>query len=141
MSIRWMAVQYVGDTLRLPVVNEGDMDKPFGSSVVDREISRIVVNPFSDNPQTFVRESDYEKLFEYVTKLEMAVISLDSDNYELRNDVKDINFFVEDNKKLRELLADLAICACGKYCHGCPHQYDGCDRDERLRELGIEVDK
>lgn len=46
-----------------------------------------------------------------------------------------------ENARLRELLADLAICACGKYCYGCPHQYDGCDRDQRLRELGIEVDK
>ena len=36
---------------------------------------------------------------------------------------------------MRELLTDLAVCACGKYCYGCPHQYDGCDRDERLREL------
>ena len=45
-----------------------------------------------------------------------------------------------ENDKLRELLTDLAICACGKYCYGCPHQYDGCDRDQRLRELGVEVD-
>ena len=44
------------------------------------------------------------------------------------------------NEKMRELLADLAICACGKYCYGCPHQYDGCDRDERLRELMGEED-
>lgn len=43
-----------------------------------------------------------------------------------------------ENAKLRELLQDLAICACGKYCYGCPHQYDGCDRDQRLRELGVE---
>lgn len=46
-----------------------------------------------------------------------------------------------ENAKLRELLQDLAICACGKYCYGCPHQYDGCDRDQRLRELGVEVDE
>ena len=45
-----------------------------------------------------------------------------------------------ENEKLRELLTDLAICACGKYCYGCPHQYDGCDRDERLRELMGEED-
>lgn len=44
------------------------------------------------------------------------------------------------NEKMRELLTDLAICACGKYCYGCPHQYDGCDRDERLRELMGEED-
>lgn len=64
MSTRWMAVQFVGNTLRLPVVNEGDMDKPFGSSVIDREISRVVINPFSDSPQAFVSESEYVKLRE-----------------------------------------------------------------------------
>ena len=52
----------------------------------------------------------------------------------------DIGRLEVENAKLRKLLADLAICACGKYCYGCPHQYDGCDRDDRLRELGVEVD-
>ena len=45
-----------------------------------------------------------------------------------------------ENAKLRELLQGVAICASGKYCYGCPHQYDWCDRDERLRAEGIEVD-
>ena len=31
------------------------------------------------------------------------------------------------------------ICASGNYCFDCPHQHDGCDRDERLRAEGIEV--
>lgn len=53
----------------------------------------------------------------------------------------DLKELQAENAKLRELLADLAICACGKYCYGCPHQYDGCNRDQRLRELGIEVDR
>ena len=66
MSVRWMAVQYVGDMLRLPVVNEGDMDKPFGSSVLERDVKRIVVNPFSDNQQTFVPELENAKLRELV---------------------------------------------------------------------------
>ena len=56
--------------------------------------------------------------------------------WQLRDDLQQAN---AENAKLRELVADLAICACGKYCYGCPHQYDGCDRDQRLRELGIEV--
>lgn len=64
MSVRWMAVQYVGDVLRLPVVNGGDMDKPFGSSVLERDVKRIVVNPFSDSPQTFVPELENAKLRE-----------------------------------------------------------------------------
>lgn len=46
-----------------------------------------------------------------------------------------------ENYRLRELLQDVAICACGRYCYGCPHQYDGCDRDKRLRAEGIEVDE
>ena len=57
--------------------------------------------------------------------------------WQLRDDLQQAN---AENAKLRKLVADLAICACGKYCYGCPHQYDGCDRDQRLRELGIEVD-
>ena len=59
--------------------------------------------------------------------------------------MEDMQFRIDslhrENAKLRELLQDLAICACGKYCYGCPHQYDGCDRDQRLRELGVEVDE
>lgn len=68
MSTRWMAVQYVGDTLRLPIVNEGDMESPFGGSVLERDVRRIVVNPFSDNPQTFVPESENAKLRELCVK-------------------------------------------------------------------------
>lgn len=66
MSTRWMAVQYVGDTLRLPIVNKSDMDKPFGSSELEREVRSIVVNPFSDSPQTFVPEAENAKLRELV---------------------------------------------------------------------------
>lgn len=44
-----------------------------------------------------------------------------------------------ENHRLRELLADVAICASGNYCYDCPHQHDGCDRDQRLRDMGIEV--
>lgn len=44
-----------------------------------------------------------------------------------------------ENSRLRKLLQDVAICASGNYCYDCPHQHDGCDRDERLRAEGIEV--
>lgn len=64
MSIRWMAVQYIGDTLRIPVANESDMDMPFGSSTLERDVRRIVVNPFSDSPQAFVPEAENVKLRE-----------------------------------------------------------------------------
>lgn len=51
-----------------------------------------------------------------------------------RNEVRELK---AENRKLKELLRDLEICACGKYCYGCPYQYDGCDRDQRIREMGI----
>lgn len=83
---------------------------------------------------------------------DMAMIDLEAENADLREQLADcrganelldwVNELLRDeNAKLRELVKDLAICACGKYCYGCPHQYDGCDRDERLREMGIEVDE
>lgn len=68
MSTRWMAVQFIGDTLRLPIVNKPDMDKPFGSSELERKVRRIVVNPFSDNPQTFIPEAENSKLRELCMK-------------------------------------------------------------------------
>lgn len=81
--------------------------------------------------------TDGSYLADYVGKLE-------AENAKLRHDLEEANNQAEEvcieNAKLRELLQDLAICACGKYCYGCPHQYDGCDRDQRLRELGVEVD-
>lgn len=69
MSVRWMAVQYVGDTLRIPVVNESDMDRPFGSSTLERDVRRIVVNPFSDSPQVFMPDAENAKLRELVADL------------------------------------------------------------------------
>lgn len=68
MSTRWMAVQYIGDILRIPVVNESDMDMPFGSSTLERDVRRIVVNPFSDSPQVFVPEAENAKLRELLQR-------------------------------------------------------------------------
>lgn len=83
MSVRWMAVQYVGSTLRVPVVNDGDMDKPFGSSVLERDVKRIVVNPFSDSPQTFVPELENAKLRELCASLYEFAMSEYPDGTEL----------------------------------------------------------
>ena len=83
MSVRWMAVQYVGNTLRLPVVNDGDMDKPFGSSVLERDVKRIVVNPFSDSPQTFVPELENANLRELCASLYEFAMSEYPDGTEL----------------------------------------------------------
>ncbi len=111
MSIRWIAVQYVGDALRLPVVNGGDMDKPFGSSVLERDVRRIVVNPFSGTPQTFVPEAENAKLRELVR------------DYEHCN-----------------MHADCGRCEYdGKLSTHCPLSPCFPDADE-LRDLGVEVD-
>lgn len=55
MSVRWFAVQIVGDTMCLPIADERDLDtgRPFGHCDIEREVKRIVLNPFSDNPQAF----------------------------------------------------------------------------------------
>lgn len=59
---------------------------------------------------------------------------------EERNTLIDMyNALKAENDRLRALLQDVAICASGNYCYDCPHQHDGCDRDERLRAEGIEV--
>ena len=69
MSVRWMAVQYLGSVLRLPIVNASDMDKPFGESVLERDVKRIIINPFSESPQTFVPESEIMELRELVADM------------------------------------------------------------------------
>ena len=118
MSTRWMAVQYVGDTLRLPIVNKSDMDKPFGSSELEREVRRIVVNPFSDNPQTFVPEAE---------------------SAELRRAAMETSLMLgatwKHCSKLRELCADIYEMAYHEY----PSAFEAAFAD-RMRELGIEVD-
>ena len=48
------------------------------------------------------------KLREYATKLEQANIALDSDNYDLKNDMKDMQFFIDENRKLRLLAEGMA---------------------------------
>jgi len=100
MSTRWMAVQYVGNVLRLPVASEEDMDKPFRYSALERDVRRIVVNPFSDNPKVFMPESEIAKLRELVRDM-YAVMVTDAANC-------DVTY---------------------------PEQFD-----DRMRELGVEVD-
>lgn len=91
-------------------------------------------------------QSENAKLREYITRLEQANIVLDSDNCDLRNDMRDMQFFIAENRRLRELARDLY--ACGDSCTHCRHwnQGDGfyCDlgvgwKARRMRELGVEV--
>ena len=103
-----------------------------------------------------VRENT--ELREQGARLFDKTLELETENAKLREDMEDLEGYDQmlrdrlrqqtelcvkaesENAKLRALLQDVAICASGKYCYGCPHQYDGCDRDERLRAEGIEVD-
>ena len=64
---------------------------------------------------------------------------MDDEGFTLCASSSEIMRLRQENARLRDLLQDVAVCASGKYCYGCPHQYDGCDRDERLRAEGIEV--
>lgn len=79
---------------------------------------------------------EYDWMYEFQSRMAERITG----DKDVHNLVDYVGKLEAENAKLRELLADLAICACGKYCYGCPHQYDGCNRDQRLRELGIEVD-
>ena len=82
--------------------------------------------------------------------MQKEVLRLKADNSKLQEELEAEHTLAEtlghfheaakaENEKLRALLQDVAICACGHYCYGCPHQYDGCDRDKRLKAEGIEV--
>lgn len=129
-----MAVQFVGDTLRLPIVNKPDMDKPFGSSELEREVRRIVVNPFSDNPQTFVPEAENDRLREVVSDGEENARFILQESRALQ----------AENAKLRELVAD-TLMQPRDYCQKYDIEYDSWDSvnehlDARLRELGVEVE-
>jgi len=100
-----------------------------------------------DNANRTIRKllDENAKLREYITKLEQANIVLDSDNTELRNDMRDMQMFVDENVDLREL-AGQVLCfttmtdGCGDNCpylsSDCSHK---CHLREQGRELGIEV--
>lgn len=153
MSTRWMAVQYVGNVLRMPVVNEGDMDKPFGSSVLERNVNRIVVNPFSDSPQVFVPESECEKLrkernhwhveqvhaFGNWEDAHRRVIELEAENAKLRTQLADVTVSMgrveERCAKLRKLCSALYEFAYDEYPDGAELNFA-----DRMRELGVEVE-
>ena len=95
----------------------------------------------------FVKFSEYMRLVQ-------EVIRLDYDNGELLNDVSDMNFFVNDNRQLREFVVQLIRFICPE-----EHQYS-CNREcpaykkcqgspkcefvdwaiERAAELEIEMD-
>lgn len=117
MSVRWMAVQYLGDVLRLPVFNASDIDKPVGHSTLERDVNRIEVNAFSENPEErrmFVPEDENKKLRELIRKY---------------------GEYIEQDR--------CEGCVCKRSCND--GDVDECwqltEIRELARELGIEVDE
>lgn len=55
MSTRYLVVQQLGSTLRLPFADLERLDEVFGSARIDG-VESIVLNPCSEHPQTFVPE-------------------------------------------------------------------------------------
>lgn len=145
MSVRWMAVQYVGSMLRLPIVNKTDMDRPFGSSRLEREVERIVVNPFSDNPQTFTPENAelLKKIQHQADELTHLRMALEERNGDLRAYKKQACRLVVENIKLRELVRDSvdAYEGVAGLLHDGPTKNAvsraANDLHERMREFGI----
>ena len=149
MSTRWMAVQYVGNTLRLPVVNESDMDMPFGGSILEREVDRIVVNPFSERPQVFVPESECDELRKELDQWNRLVANIELPEYPISQfQPKDLE---RENAKLRELVRELWEGYMDPPCEDCPLKDKPACADcpiclreaaviDRMRKLGVEVD-
>lgn len=92
------------------------------------QVSPSCIEPWEVRTYLDAIRDENVKLREYIAKLEQANIVLDSDNTELRNDMRDMQMIVSDNNNLRELCEYLWGFAktCGAY-----HPF--------LRELGIEV--
>jgi len=114
MSVRWMAVQYLGNTLRLPVTNECDLHKPFGVSKLERDVERIIANPFSGARRTFVPiDANIEK-----------------ENEKLRNLMK---------RYVKDYMYESCGDCWGGLCDECQCLVSECA--DELRELGIEVEE
>ena len=84
-------------------------------------------------------EDENAKLREYITRLEQANIALDSDNCDLRNDMKDMQFFIAENAKLRELVVRMYKSIrwsdmTSDSMFSVAHSYE-----KDMRKLGIEV--
>lgn len=81
----------------------------------------------------YVPETENAKLREYATKLEQANIVLSSDNCDLKNDMRDMQFFIAENAKLREY-AKLMYGHIKECCDACGER-DICDVDALTRSL------
>lgn len=78
-------------------------------------------------------DAENDKLREYVTKLEQDNHRLDSDNCDLRNDMRDMQFIIDESHKLRELVRDMVDYGEGAGIGMAEFFAD------RMRKLGIKV--
>lgn len=115
----YIAAQRLGSTLRLPLANLSDMDKPVGHYRIDG-INKIVLNPFKSDT-VFVpidRDMDRENatLREYA-KLYFAAVA--SNGCDLCPYSEDYDICDTETNQMR----------------------DGCRLYEEMRELGVEVEE
>lgn len=80
--------------------------------------------------------AEVERLRGEYMKLAQVNIALDSDNTELRNDMRDMQMFVNENAKLRKLLSSYWKAVHSPVTPNIPRDYL-----KEMRELGIEVDE
>lgn len=88
MSIRWMAVQYTGNVLKLPIVNEGDMDRPIGTSRLEREVAKIRITDHEGNARTFVPEQTCHMSLERDTHDRMTLTCDECGEYIPRDEIE-----------------------------------------------------
>ena len=64
------------------------MDKPFGSSTIERDVRRIVTNPFSESPSVFVPDEECVKLQKTLLETQGLLVEIFMDfanaDYELK---------------------------------------------------------
>lgn len=124
MAVLWSAIGGLISFFCGYSVGRWAKSRAFRSSVFEGDVHRIVVNPRSDNPRTFVPESENAKLREQYE----AVLA------DYRSEVA----------KLRKLVADMHTLATD---HGVYVRYPYCDAweeklaivEKQMRELGVDV--
>ena len=109
MSIRYMVVQRLGNTLRLPLADLDDMHQPVGSYRI-YNIEKVIVNPFGDATEFIPAERD----------LVAENDRLRDENACLEHDIRMLNRDIEDDRSENaEMGSALRECA---------------DENDRLRE-------
>ena len=140
MSTRYIVVQIIGDTLKLPIADLRNLEVPFGSTRFDG-IREIVLNPYSANPRRFTEVSASNRV---------CPNCVDGRERMFRANVeknRDLMRLMDENAKLRQLVRHMYECMGnidpdGNYeCDSCEYKNtEGkCDFGRRMRELWVEL--